>query len=502
MNRRTFLKVSAGALATGVAGCATPQAGRKLPDATWQQLPRWRGFNLLEKFYVTRNGPFVEADFQWLTDWGFNFVRLPMDYRCWAKTPEAEFNEQTMREIDQAIEWGGKYGVHIWINFHRAPGYTVAKPPEPRDLWTDAGIQDICARHWATFARRYKGIPNSRLAFNLFNEPARIEPAVYREVVGKMVSAIRAEDPHRLIVADGLEWGQKPVPELMDLKIAQATRGYAPGHLTHYKATWVHSEGFPRPSWPRPMAFGMLYGSAKKELCQPLVITGPFPKATDLRIHVMTVSSRATLVVEADGQAVFTKEFICGPGAGEWKKAVYKEQWKIYQNLYDRDYTTRIPAGTKELCIRVTTGDWLQINEVGVRSGEREDVLGLTSEYGKPPVPVRYTPEDAAGPFKTEQMEDRQWLWDKMIEPWKKLKEQGVGVMVGEWGAFNQTPHDVTLRWMRDCLTNWKQAGFGWALWNFRGNFGVLDSNRRDVAYEDFHGHKLDRKMLELLQAF
>jgi endoglucanase len=74
--------------------------------------------------------------------------------------------------------------------------------------------------------------------------------------------------------------------------------------------------------------------------------------------------------------------------------------------------------------------------------------------------------------------------------------------MVGEWGSFSYTPHDVTLRWMRDCLTNWKKAGFGWALWNFRGSFGILDSNRKDVAYEDFQGHKLDRKMLDLLRAF
>ncbi|MBM3860294.1 MAG: glycoside hydrolase family 5 protein [Verrucomicrobia bacterium] len=500
MNRRTFLKVSAAAV---VAGCASPQTGRRLPEASWQKLPRWRGFNLLEKFNVGKNTAFVESDFQWMTDWGFNFVRLPMDYRCWAKTPEAEFNEQTMKEIDQAIEWGGKYGVHVWLNFHRAPGYTVAKPAESRDLWTDAGIQDICARHWGTFARRYKGIPNSRVAFNLFNEPSRIETAVYREVAGKMVAAIRAEDPQRLVVADGIEWGQKPVAELVDLKIAQATRGYAPGHLTHYKASWVNSEGFPLPAWPRPMAFGVLHGPAKNELHQPIVITGPFPKAGELRLHVMSVSSRATLVVEADGQPVFTKEFVCGPGAGEWKKAIYKEQWKIYQNLYDRDYSATIPAGAKEVRLRLSGGDWMQVSEIGFQqAGGREDVLGLTTEYGKVPVPIRYRPDNATGPFQTDQMEDRQWLWDKMIEPWKKLKEQGVGVMVGEWGAFSHTPHDVTLRWMRDCLTNWKMAGFGWALWNFRGSFGILDSNRKDVAYEDFQGHKLDRKMLELLQAF
>ena len=35
-----------------------------------------------------------------------------------------------------------------------------------------------------------------------------------------------------------------------------------------------------------------------------------------------------------------------------------------------------------------------------------------------------------------------------------------------------------------------------------RGAFGILDSKREDVEYEDWHGHKLDRKLLALLQEF
>ena len=54
---------------------------------------------------------------------------------------------------------------------------------------------------------------------------------------------------------------------------------------------------------------------------------------------------------------------------------------------------------------------------------------------------------------------------------------------------------------MRDGLELWKEAGWGWALWNFRGSFGVLDTRRRDVVYEDFKCHKLDRKMLGLLRS-
>ncbi|HXE52375.1 MAG TPA: hypothetical protein VN541_05135, partial [Tepidisphaeraceae bacterium] len=76
----------------------------------------------------------------------------------------------------------------------------------------------------------------------------------------------------------------------------------------------------------------------------------------------------------------------------------------------------------------------------------------------------------------------------------------GVGIHVGEWGAHNRTPHGVVLAWMKDYLDLWRDAGWGWALWNLRGSFGVLDSSRRDLNCEDFNGHKLDRQMLELLQ--
>ena len=44
--------------------------------------------------------------------------------------------------------------------------------------------------------------------------------------------------------------------------------------------------------------------------------------------------------------------------------------------------------------------------------------------------------------------------------------------------------------------------GIGYAIWNLRGSFGILDSGRADVAYEEWHGHQLDRQMLALLQEF
>jgi endoglucanase len=85
-------------------------------------------------------------------------------------------------------------------------------------------------------------------------------------------------------------------------------------------------------------------------------------------------------------------------------------------------------------------------------------------------------------------------------DPWIKLAGQGIGVHCGECGCWNKTPHDVFIAWFSDVLDILSSNGIGFALWNFIGDFGVLDSGRSDVAYEDWHGHKLDRQLLELLQ--
>jgi len=57
-------------------------AANKLPDPSPGKLPRWHGFNLLNKFNG-RNDRFEEQDFEWIAELGFNFVRLPLDYRMW-----------------------------------------------------------------------------------------------------------------------------------------------------------------------------------------------------------------------------------------------------------------------------------------------------------------------------------------------------------------------------------------------------------------------------------
>lgn len=91
---------------------------------------------------------------------------------------------------------------------------------------------------------------------------------------------------------------------------------------------------------------------------------------------------------------------------------------------------------------------------------------------------------------------------EEFYKPWIELVEKGVGVHCGEGGCYNKTPHNVFLAWFGDILDILTQNNIGYALWNFRGDFGILDSRRADVEYTDWYGHKLDSKLLELLKKY
>ncbi len=94
---------------------------------------------------------------------------------------------------------------------------------------------------------------------------------------------------------------------------------------------------------------------------------------------------------------------------------------------------------------------------------------------------------------------DRKSL-EEFYQPWFELIDAGVGVHCGECGSYNKTPHEVFLAWFGDVLGVLSTRGIGFALWEMRGDFGILDSQRSDVDYEDWYGHRLDRALLELLR--
>jgi len=320
------------------------------------------GFNFLW-LYSSGEGnalPPDEKALDFLAATGFNFVRIPTDCRFWIPNFEyLEPDESIFELIDSYLDACRTRGLHMSLNIHRGPGYCINGNNLERDnLWLDKIAQDGFVFQWETFATRYKGVPSDVLSFDLLNEPPNVgQYGMTREnhaaIIRRTVSAIRAIDPSRDIVIDGLGGGHLAMPELADLGVTHSGRGYQPMPVSHHNAAWWDGH-----------------------------TTAPAPMY---------------------------------PG----------QRWD--EKVWNRD----------------TLRDFYQ--------------------------------------------------------PWRDVQASGVPVHIGECGCYNKTPNDIALRWLTDLFGIYREFGWGYALWNFDGDFGIVNHGRPGAHYEEVHGYKVDIDLLNLL---
>lgn len=275
--------------ANEAAGSSAPSV-KDAGAALQPKIPRWRGFNLTELASGRRGQRYSEADFQWMAEWGFNFARLPCSYWAWSsKENWMTISDVALQSLDQAIELGERYGIHVNLCMHRIPGYCVnARELEPYQLFDGSrgSMQralEAASYHWRYLAERYQHIPHSRLSFDLLNEPPFMtNHSRYVEIVRTLSATIRESSPDRLIFVDGADIGQTPVMALADLGVVHSTRGYLPKMISHYGANWVPANEFESvatPTWPMVDRNGNLWDRQTlwRELIakwQPLAVRG------------------------------------------------------------------------------------------------------------------------------------------------------------------------------------------------------------------------------------
>jgi endoglucanase len=63
-------------------------------------------------------------------------------------------------------------------------------------------------------------------------------------------------------------------------------------------------------------------------------------------------------------------------------------------------------------------------------------------------------------------------LWPLTVSARTKLP-----LYCGEFGVIHRTPPETRAAWHRDVTQVFESYGIGWAVWSYKGGFGLLDQN-------------------------
>jgi aryl-phospho-beta-D-glucosidase BglC (GH1 family) len=495
-----------------------PPASVKTPTG------KLRGFNVEGKYALEwSNAGYVQTDFDTIEEHGFNLVRLPLDYRCYTRKGDwASFDEASLKQIDQAVAWSMERGIRVMLNLHRAPGFCIHDPDgvpavskvsenQRGSLWTDPSSRKAFLDHWAMWARRYRRIPAEYLMFNLLNEPTGSDAGTYVDLMVEAAHRIRKFRADRPVVVDGLNGGSDLDPLLesaaMKESLILSKHCYEPFRVTHFRAPWIEgSKDWPVPVWPPNDLNSYLFGpnKQKEKAKRPLRLTGLFPKGSTVSIRIDQVSMDGRLEIRADGLVAFTKAFKQGPGQGDWKKVMYSQRWKIFQNIYDREYGAPLKTDAKEIVFELIQGDWLTFHYVRLALPGGEKILFIPSH--------RTWGEAQRSFVLSEDLKNMELTTDGpngtsandpfALEEWIAASRRGVQILVGEFGVYNRVPHEVAIALQEAKLKAFKDAGFDWCLWAFKGEFGPFDPKRMDIPLDRYRGLAVDRAYLNLLKDF
>lgn len=120
-----------------------------------QQLGREKAQEILENHWATW---ITESDFQQLSQWGFNTVRIPIGYWAFLCRNEDPYVQGQVKYLDQALEWARNHNIKVWIDLHGVPG--------SQNGFDNSGLRD--ALEWQD--SRWSNMEDTYKALALINE--------------------------------------------------------------------------------------------------------------------------------------------------------------------------------------------------------------------------------------------------------------------------------------------------------------------------------------------
>ena len=171
-----------------------------------------RAFGLMETY---RSSWMVPRDFDRIRSFGFNVVRLPIDYRL-LQSDQAPYplKQGGFKWIDRAISMARDAGLYIILDLHSAPGGQsidqCTGEVGQNKFWNNPMNEQREVDLWKALSSRYKD-QSSVAGYDLMNEPYADHRtdvrADLRRVMSKCYAAIRQTGDQHVLFFPALIWG-------------------------------------------------------------------------------------------------------------------------------------------------------------------------------------------------------------------------------------------------------------------------------------------------------
>ncbi|MBP3923473.1 MAG: glycoside hydrolase family 5 protein [Ruminiclostridium sp.] len=184
-----------------------------------------------------------ESDFDAVSEWGADHVRIPVDYNIF-ENEDGTYKEDGFQRIDSAFSLAEKYGLKVVFDLHKTAGYSFDSYGESESGFFESdALQERFYKLWEEFAKRY-GKLSDRVVFELLNEVTdKAFSDTWNKIIKECVKRIRVYAPDTIILVGGY-WNNSPdaIPDLekpYDDKIVYNFHCYDPLKFTHQGAYWT-----------------------------------------------------------------------------------------------------------------------------------------------------------------------------------------------------------------------------------------------------------------------
>jgi len=203
-------------------------SGNRLVDASGQTV-LLKGLMPPDPSQLNLKGKFNQAFFQELHDTGAKVIRIPVHPERWEQD-----SDYLWRYLDPLVAWSGEMDMYVILDLHFIGNVASGAGAKMPDLRVSS--KEFTLAFWRQVAGYFKDAPH--VLFEIFNEPAGISPAEWRQNAQEISSVIRAAGASQPIIVGGVEYS-KDLSWVLDKPVAGENIAYA-AHIypAHSNTSW------------------------------------------------------------------------------------------------------------------------------------------------------------------------------------------------------------------------------------------------------------------------